>query len=58
MLRSADDGEPAWECLRCEASVLSADRMEGNAAEGSHSDDLDLNSVSLESEDFLSTTSE
>ena len=58
MLRAADEGEPAWECLRCEAMVLNADRVDGETAEESCSDDLDLEETSLKSEDFLTTTSE
>ncbi|KAF8592604.1 hypothetical protein K439DRAFT_1650253 [Ramaria rubella] len=58
MLRAADDGERGWECLRCEALVLSADRFSGNGTTESGFENLDLDLASLESEDFLTTTSE
>lgn len=51
MLRAADDGELGWECLRCEAIVISAGRVQGAAVEEPASDDHEPDSV--ESEDFL-----
>ncbi|KAF8489122.1 Pex12 amino terminal region-domain-containing protein [Gautieria morchelliformis] len=59
MLRAADEGEPAWECLRCVAMVLSADRVDADTAQEARTNvDVDLDEASLKSEDFLTTRSE
>jgi len=52
VLRAADDGELGWECLRCEAIVLSADRVQGAAVNETPSNDFELNHVSLEGDGF------
>lgn len=58
MLRAADEGEPGWECLRCDAMVLNADRVDVETAEDRSDAELDLDGASLKSDDFLTTTSE
>jgi len=61
MLRAADEGEQAWECLRCEEHVLTADRAgNGDAVEdlASSRGELELEEASLTSEDFLTSASE
>ena len=57
MLRAADEGEHAWDCLRCEAMVLHANRVEVEAAESDSDADLELDD-SRKGEDFLTSTSE
>ncbi|KAF8528820.1 peroxisomal biogenesis factor 2 [Hysterangium stoloniferum] len=57
MLRAADEGEAGWGCLRCRSVVTTADRVESGLSVESQSD-LDIDQISLESEDFLTTTSE
>ena len=59
MLRAGDEREPVWECLRCEAMVLNADRVDMGTSEESRSDaDVDLEETSVENEGFLTTRSD
>jgi peroxin-2 len=57
ILRAADEGEPTWECLRCVAMVLSADRVDADIAQEIRTN-VDLEEASFKSEDFLTTRSE
>lgn len=58
MLRAADEREPAWGCLRCEAAVLHAERVDMETVENRSDGDPDLQDASFNSEDFLTSTSE